>query len=616
MRASILLTAGLVAGLVAQEAHALCLDGATSACTTPQGCPGEKTCDGGYWSACEATGAPRSCTRTNACNTYTGTQACGLDGIPFGSCNVAEVCNGCDEDLDGQVDEGLSGCNGVVCGSMFERCGDNLDNDCDGSVNEGCAGSTTPCTSSEDEFPFVFNSQNELKKATNALSQYSDDLDAKWKFIPSHRMSHFGFVFDKLNLEENLDFFRITPSTTTTSLTGELATMFPFFTSLFALTPGTMPTLRFESDVSLSTTEGAQISDVQAKCNDGGGSQFYSMNLNEGADGVLLHTDDNAYFSFYLPADREVFINMDHDFGPNVDFDMFVTTSGTTFGTSPSNSTAFSNSVDTTGDLVHLAASSSARLVKVNIVSFSGAGRFRIFLASPVVQDEVITELAFSGDVAFGSTEDLRMKSEWADAQRYMMRSTDGQFRIRPEAYVSRDVWCETCYDVVFRDSNDLQAGCSGGCSPACATTYIAVAASYWSHENTYMVGNDVCNPGRTIETVARTLVHEWGHYDFGMWHEERGDDANGVSRNQCGWSIMAGSSMANNVNHFEWCDAAHHLRDPEFGAPEGGYDDNWAYIIDEYPEMSDPEGSGDFSQMRRLGKSMRNRNFVTFTEN
>ncbi len=616
MRASVFLTAGLVAGLVAQEAHATCQEGATSTCTTSQGCPGEMSCDGGYWSECEATGAPKSCTRTNACGTYSGTQACGLDGVPFGSCNVAEVCNGCDEDLDGQVDEGLSGCDGVVCGSMFERCDDGLDNDCDGGTDEGCTGTSACPTTTTANFPFVFNSQNELKKATNAVFQYSDDLNAKWKLIPSHRMSHFGFIFSQFNLEEDYDFFRITPSSTTTSLTGELVLFIPVPSSVFPLTSGTMPTLRFESDGSNTTSAGVQISQVQAKCNAGGGMQFYSMDLNEGADGVLLHTDDNAYFTFYLPANRELFINMDHDFGPTVDFDMYVTTSGTSFGTSSSNSAAFANSTDATGDVVHLAGSSSGRQVKVNIVSFAGAGRFRIFLASPVVQDSQSIELAFTDDVALGSDKDLRMKSEWADAQRFMMNSTNGQFRIRPDAYVSRDVWCEICYDVVFRDHNTLPLTCPGGCTPACAVDNITVAGSYWSNENIYMVGNEVCHPNRTIETVARTLVHEWGHYDFGVWHEERADDAGGVSRNQCGWSIMAGSYMAANLNHFEWCDADRHLMDPESGAPSGGYDDNWCYIIDEYPEMSEPEGSGDFSQMRRLGELMRNRNFVTFTEN
>ena len=616
MRRSVLLAVGLVAVLAAQEARAACLEGATQSCTSSQGCPGESECVNGRWTTCEFSGEPKSCSRTNACGTYSGTQACDSNGSTVGSCNVAEVCNGCDENLNGQVDEGLAGCTGVVCGSMFERCGDGLDNDCDGLIDEGC----NLCTGTMDEFPFVFNSQNELKKATNALANYADRLSAKWKFIPSHRMTDFGFVFSHFHLEENYDFFHVTPSLTTAtdSLTGELTLLLPYYSNLYPLTQGTMPTLRFASDNSIETSTGVQISQVQAKCDSGGGLKYYSMSINEGADGVLLYTGDNAYFTFSLPANREVFINMDHDFGSIVNFDMFVTTSGTKFGTSSANSDAFANTTNSTGEVVHLDPVSFARQVRVNVVSKAGAGRFRIFLASPVVQDAQSIELAFVDDIAIGSALDLRMKQEWAETQRHMMNSTDGQFRIRPDAYIGRDVWCEVCYDVVFRETNNasLPLTCSGGCTPACSVDNITVAGPYWSSSAQYTSGDGTktCNAG-SVDSVARTLVHEWGHYDFGMWHEERADDASGVSRNQCGWSIMAGSAKARDLNHFEWCDEDHHLTDREIGAPVGGYDDNWAYITDEYPEMSVPAGTGDFSQMKRLGELMRAQSFVTFTE-
>ncbi|MFT3772667.1 MAG: hypothetical protein QM820_45325 [Minicystis sp.] len=343
------------------------------------------------------------------------------------------------------------------------------------------------------------------------------------------------------------------------------------------------------------------------------------MAINEGADGVLLYPGDNAYFTFYLPANREVFINMDHDFGSAVNFDMFVTTSGGSFGTSPANSAAFGNTTSATGELVHLNPESFGRQIKVNVVSKSGAGRFRIFLASPVVQDpDGIVSIGFVDDISLGSTLDLRMKQEWADAQRLMLTSTDGQFRIRPDAEVGRDIWCQSCYDIVFLSTTDpeLPLTCPGGCTPACTVDNITVGGPVWSSSAPWTASDGVtsCNAS-SADAVSRTLVHEWGHYDFGMWHEERAKDDNGVSRNQCGWSIMAGSSMATTLNHFEWCDEAHHLTDREANAPVGGYDDNWAYIIDEYPEMSVPAGTGDFSRMNRLGELMRARNFVTFAE-
>ena len=42
----------------------------------------------------------------------------------------SSICDGLDNDCDGEVDEGCVGCELEVC--------DGVDNDCDGDIDEGC----------------------------------------------------------------------------------------------------------------------------------------------------------------------------------------------------------------------------------------------------------------------------------------------------------------------------------------------------------------------------------------------------------------------------------------------------------------------------------------------
>jgi hypothetical protein len=90
------------------EAHATCFpEGGVRACSAGA-CLGTQTCDT-YWSECTFSGAS-----TQSCSVCgrNGTRSCDSSGalIPS-SCSAytAEVCNNCDDDGDGSVDEGLIG---------------------------------------------------------------------------------------------------------------------------------------------------------------------------------------------------------------------------------------------------------------------------------------------------------------------------------------------------------------------------------------------------------------------------------------------------------------------------------------------------------------------------
>ncbi len=85
-------------------------------------------CDNGKLGVCRRTG-------TLVCKSDETGLTCNAAVGPNGS---AEVCNNLDDDCDGKVDEGLTGCS---CSPQGEQC-DGIDNDCDGTIDDGI---TIPC---------------------------------------------------------------------------------------------------------------------------------------------------------------------------------------------------------------------------------------------------------------------------------------------------------------------------------------------------------------------------------------------------------------------------------------------------------------------------------------
>jgi len=135
-------------------------------------CSGTKVCgaDGNYGACLGNAPAAEVCNgRDDNCDGQTDeglTQACasacgaGVEGCQNGKwagCNApqptTELCDGKDNDCNGQVDEGVKNACGL-CGEVpVEICGNDKDDNCDGVADEGCAKAETPSVSKPEPEP-------------------------------------------------------------------------------------------------------------------------------------------------------------------------------------------------------------------------------------------------------------------------------------------------------------------------------------------------------------------------------------------------------------------------------------------------------------------------------
>jgi hypothetical protein len=118
--------------------------------------------------------------KQGVCRT-TGDTVCSADGTgvtcnaPAGPNGTAEICNGLDDDCDGKIDEGLTGC---VCNPTAELC-NNMDDDCDGNIDEGITRScgTGTCLGTETCVAGAFVGCTAQSPTTEICNGLDDDCD-------------------------------------------------------------------------------------------------------------------------------------------------------------------------------------------------------------------------------------------------------------------------------------------------------------------------------------------------------------------------------------------------------------------------------------------------------
>jgi hypothetical protein len=137
------------------------------------GRPEDEKCGDGLDNDCDGTvDEGCDCTKEVACSTTCGKGVVACTNGKSGECTApkptAEVCDGLDNDCDGEIDEGLERSCKTACGDGKQLCAkgawtacdakspekescDGSDNNCDGKVDEGCdckKGDTQSCTTS------------------------------------------------------------------------------------------------------------------------------------------------------------------------------------------------------------------------------------------------------------------------------------------------------------------------------------------------------------------------------------------------------------------------------------------------------------------------------------
>lgn len=501
---------------------------------------------------------------------------------------------------------------------VFEIIGNGVDDDCDGLTDEGAS----QCGSGTIQIPFTLDTSREFRAETKNYDNpqhYGNDMDIQWTFLPSQRMQFYWFGFDRFDTEYSYDYLKVGSETLTG--TGHTGTWLKGAGS--ALLP-----MQWYTDYSI-LGDGVRFQSLTSSCTNNGSGYIPTAQLYQGIDGALMYTGDNAFFTFTLPAYRTGIINLDHmGTAGTQNYNIFVKQSSAEFAAN-CNSAWCGISASDTGETVGIGYATSTRQFVVNISSYQGAGRYRLFISAPVVSHPDAIDIGYEDRVVNGSAEDLRGRAVWGAARAVMLAATDGQFAMNGLAEVYNSISCYSCQDLIYSNKSTLTGGCAPGATYNMGTaySYVSLVRNFWRPYSTWVVNGVNCwglpgSPYTDAKKVAELVVHEWGHHEF--WIPDEYQVVGGAVEYQCGHSSMAGahqfgflygtgvSADTDHTHITDFCTYFTHGKDRTGGLPPPTDPSGWAYISSTYPQLNYPLISSDPSQLRRLTEVMHTA-FTTF---
>lgn len=510
-----------------------------------------------------------------------------------------------------------------------ETCGNQVDEDGDGSTDEGCNLLGTFV-----DVPYRFETKGfqgtqgpwqfgaELRKGVGTPETYGQYMDYRWLMAFSSNAYACRWLFSWFDTEGPYDHFDIGGWSGTGTLENPAPPASLWTDFVFPADSGNTVPARFYTDQNNifrpNEALGFQMDTEQCLYI---GTEAYppvaNLPLNAGIDGTLLHAKDDAYFTFYLPGGRDLYINVDHLGNEAQNYDVAIQE---TFGSGAFTVPTFAGcsattgcSIATSGETLRIG-SGMGRHFALRVHAKAGKGRYRLFLASPVqsypcesgvnpVEVLVDEETDFAWE---GARINLALQSMVA----MVLAATDGQYMVARRFEIKNGgIWPNHAYEIVFDSDCDYNcADCTAGMRHYGAFDYIEIPRWVWRGEvKTTVCPNNLYSTGATTSQVGSILAHEWGHFEWDLNDQYVTGDQGG--RKKCTHSLMAGAGGMTYINsdyrYFEFCSAKDHNKEPEPGPVDATLSD-WNHITAHCPTMTAPQAGGvaissDFSQLVNL---------------
>lgn len=347
--------------LLGTKAHAACHpDGRITTCVTARGAAGTRECINGRFTNCQADfeGKPEE-----SCTT-----GCGTEGrIINGTCRAAEVCNSCDDDGDGLVDEDLK----CAIWPLEPRCPV-------GNVTIGANKLTSTELIGDRSSDLLTSGAANLNGAHLPADTVLSPATIAWSFAPPDcaKSTTVTFTGVQLNDTSTIRAESVTTGATSGSISGGIAA--PQTQSI---------TLPREEHVFVAamagptrTRDGFRLSAFETTpMNLSTPPLRHQLNVRRWTYGVLLQAGDTQFFEL-LPDESQrdviVWVEAGTDKGPTADVDLFIG-----LDRDPSlDAHDFSSRGTSTGEAIRVPGG-SRRTIVAAVQAWSGAAWFRIHAA-------------------------------------------------------------------------------------------------------------------------------------------------------------------------------------------------------------------------------------------